>query len=460
MKVKCSRGQLHEAFSIASMVVPQRTTIPAITSVKLTAHKEKGGGTLEIACTDLEFGLKLTIPATEVKEEGTLVLPAARMAGILREAGEQDVAIDSDGNLAHIKLPDASFKVVGIDPSDFPTVPTFEDKSSVKIATEDLGTMIRKTQFAVSTEVVRYALTGQLFEIKGKEVRMVASDGKRLAYIKSKSSGKVEGQKDVRVIVPTKTMNLLDKVLGEEDEQVALAVEETQIKLKTKRALIFSRLIEGHFPDYEAVVPSNLDKKVVFQREALLGAVRKSALMTTDKTRAVKFSLGKGKLVLFTRTQDVGEAKVEIPVEYKGDELDIVFNPDYVADYLKVLVDETVELHLKDKAAAGVFKAAPNRYVYGATKAAVAALTRSVATDFITRGVRCNCICPGTIETPSMLERAAAAGPNGREMFIARQPMGRLGTAEEIASLAVYLASDESAFTTGVAHVIDGGWTL
>jgi 2-keto-3-deoxy-L-fuconate dehydrogenase len=110
--------------------------------------------------------------------------------------------------------------------------------------------------------------------------------------------------------------------------------------------------------------------------------------------------------------------------------------------------------------AAGVFKAAPNRYVYSATKAAVAALTRSVAVDFITKGIRCNCICPGTIETPSMLNRAAAAGPGGREMFIARQPMGRLGTADEIASLALYLASDESAFTTGVAHIIDGGWTL
>ena len=110
--------------------------------------------------------------------------------------------------------------------------------------------------------------------------------------------------------------------------------------------------------------------------------------------------------------------------------------------------------------AAGVFKAAPNRYVYGATKAAVAALTRAVAVDFITKGIRCNCICPGTIETPSMLNRAAAAGPQGREMFVSRQPMGRLGTAEEIASLAVYLASDESAFTTGVAHIIDGGWTL
>src|SRR2546429_7562675 len=110
--------------------------------------------------------------------------------------------------------------------------------------------------------------------------------------------------------------------------------------------------------------------------------------------------------------------------------------------------------------AAGVFKAAPNRYVYGATKAAVAALTRSVAVDFITKGIRCNCICPGTIETPSMLQRAAAAGPQGRELFVSRQPRGRPGTPEEIESLAVYLASDESAFTTGVAHIIDGGWTL
>ncbi len=110
--------------------------------------------------------------------------------------------------------------------------------------------------------------------------------------------------------------------------------------------------------------------------------------------------------------------------------------------------------------AAGVFKAAPNRYVYGATKAAVAGLTRAVAADFIAKGIRCNCICPGTIETPSMLGRAAALGAGGREMFVSRQPMGRLGTAGEIASLAVYLASDESAFTTGVAHIIDGGWTL
>jgi 2-keto-3-deoxy-L-fuconate dehydrogenase len=109
---------------------------------------------------------------------------------------------------------------------------------------------------------------------------------------------------------------------------------------------------------------------------------------------------------------------------------------------------------------ASSLRGVPNRYVYGTTKAAVIGLTKAVAVDFISRGIRCNCICPGTIETPSMLQRAAAAGPEGMKNFVARQPMGRLGTAEEMAMLAVYLASDESSFTTGGAHVADGGWIL
>jgi DNA polymerase-3 subunit beta len=358
MKLKCSRAALSEAFAVASAVVPVRTTIPAVMNVKLTAAREaKGAGTLEVTATDLEFGIRYAVGGVEVKEEGTLVLPAARMAGILREVTDADITIDSDGNLAHIKTTDANFKVVGADPVDFPAIPQFEDKGSVKVETADLGEMIRKTQFAVSSEVVRFALTGQLLEIKGKDVRMVASDGKRLAYIKSRSTSKAEGQKDLRVIVPPKTLNLLDRVLTEEDESVALQVEETQVKLRTQKATIFSRLIDGNFPDYEAVIPNDRDKKVVMNREALFGAVRKVALMTTDKTRAAKFIIGKGKLRVFARSQDVGEASVELAIDYKGEELEIVFNPDFIIDYLKVVTEPEVELHLKDKTSAGVFRA-------------------------------------------------------------------------------------------------------
>jgi 2-keto-3-deoxy-L-fuconate dehydrogenase len=107
-------------------------------------------------------------------------------------------------------------------------------------------------------------------------------------------------------------------------------------------------------------------------------------------------------------------------------------------------------------------KGAPNRFVYGTSKAAVIGLTKAVAIDFIKQGIRCNAICPGTVETPSLGERIAAqgGGPEVRQAFIARQPVGRLGTPEEIAALAVYLASDESRFTTGAIHIIDGGWTI
>lgn len=363
MKVKCARGILHEAFTLASSVVPQRTTIPAITNVKITAKKDKKGDLLEITGTDLEYGLRYVVPGAEVKEEGTLVLPAGRVSGILRESADEEITIDADGNLAHIRTKGSSFKVVGMDPIDFPAVPGFESKGALEVDTKDLREMIRRTEFSVSTEVVRYALTGQLVEIKGKELRMVASDGKRLAFTRSRSSGKAEGAKDIRAIVPSKTLNLLARVLTPEDETVAMQVEETQIRFRTKRALLFSRLIEGNFPDYQAVIPDDRDKKIPIPRESLLSAVRKVALMTTDKTRAVQFQFGKGKLVLFTRTQDVGEATVEVPAEYKGEAIDIVFNPDYVIDYLKVVEDENVELHLKDKTSAGVFRSGKD-YVY------------------------------------------------------------------------------------------------
>ncbi|MBI2931854.1 MAG: DNA polymerase III subunit beta [Planctomycetes bacterium] len=363
MKVKCSRGPLYEAVQLASSVVPQRSTIPAIMNVRLEAKKGSKEPVLELACTDLEYGMRFAVPATEVREEGTVVLPAGRILGILREATDAEIAVDSDGHLAHIRTSDASFKVVGIDPADFPNVPAFDEQAAVQIDTTDLSEMIRKTQFAVSSEVVRYALTGQLLEVKGKDLRMVASDGKRLAFIRSRSSGKHEGQKDIRVIVPTKTMNLLDRLLAGDEEIVSLNVEETQIKIKSKRAMIFSRLIDGNFPDYEAVIPSERDLKVTLAREPFFAAVRKVALMTTDKTRAIRLDFSKNRLVLFTRTQDVGEARVELPIDYKGEEFEVVFNPDYIIDYLKVVTEEKVELQLKDKTSASIFKAGKD-YVY------------------------------------------------------------------------------------------------
>jgi len=366
MKIRCNRQQLSDAFQLAQIVVPQKSTIPTLTNVKLTASKEdKKNSIVELTGTDLEVGLKYTISAVDVKDEGSIIVSANRLAGILRENIDDEITIESDGNVANVVCSSSKYKVVCADPTDFPELPNFEKSKSISIATEDLGEMIKKTLFAVSTDLVRYALTGILFEIKGKEIRMVSSDGKRLALIKRKISGKAgdDAAKDIKALIPPKTMTLLDRVLTEEDDMVGLNVEESQIKLKTKSAMIFSRLVEGAFPDYEAVIPTDRNKKVELNTTQLLTTIRRATIMTNEKSRAVQLRFNKDKLIVFTRTQDIGEANSDMQIDYKGEDLEIAFNPDYITDYLKVVSDEKIELHLKDKTTAGVFKAGKD-YTY------------------------------------------------------------------------------------------------
>src|ERR1700728_1427540 len=207
------------------------------------------------------------------------------------------------------------------------------------------------------------------------------------------------------------------------------------------------------------VIATDLDPKAL---EGLAGETRKLDVRSTEAVDALAREVGPID-ILFNCAGYVHHGTV---LECSDADWDFSFDLNVksqhrtIRAFLPAMLEGGGGSIVNISSAAGVFKAAPNRYVYGATKAAVAALTRAVAADFITRGIRCNCICPGTTETPSMLNRAAAAGPGGREMFVSRQPMGRLGTAEEIALLALYLARDESAFPTGVANIIDGGWPL
>jgi len=362
MKVKCNRLLLYDLSQIVSSVVPQRTTVPALVNMKITATQDKkGDGHLELVGTDLEVGICCSLSAN-VSEEGVLVIPAARVNGILRETSDDEIAIESEGLNANIKCADSRYKINGVDVSDYPDFPKFDEDNTINIDKEGLTEMVKKTEFATSSEVIRYALTGILFEIHdGKEIRMVASDGKRLAFIKRKLSTKIQGtrkdKKDIKVLVPPKAMNLLEKIFTEKDEVVSLNIEESQIKFRTQKAIISSRLIEGSFPDYEAVIPTDRDKRAVLNTENLYSAIRRAMLVTNERSRAIKFSFSGSKLTLFATAQDIGEAKIEMDVEYKGDNFDIAFNPEFLVDYLRVVDEEQVELYLKTKDTAGLFKA-------------------------------------------------------------------------------------------------------
>lgn len=344
MKVRADRRELLQAFLAVSAAVPAgKTGIAILQNIKIHAE----GKSLSLLATDMEVGVRLNVEEVDIQEPGTLVIPGDRFSAILRESRDEKVAIASDRTAAAITLSDGFYKVVGVDPADFPEFPDFNPKAAPSLPSADLLDMIRRTAFAVAVEVTRYALTGIQLEIRGDEVRMVATDGKRLAYVHRKSA--TPAKQDLKVIVPPKALHLLEKVLADGDPEVHLNVTESQIKMKTRRAVIFSRLVEGSFPDYEQVLPKVAARKAVVDRQALESAMRRAALLTTAESRATKLTFSEDKLVMVSRVQEVGESKVEVPIKYSGEEFDVVFNPILFTDALKVMTDERIHLEMKDK---------------------------------------------------------------------------------------------------------------
>lgn len=355
MKIICKKNDLLEAFSIINLVIPTRSTIPVLQNIQLTADNK----TLFLIGTDLEVGIKSEVKA-DVKEKGSLLISSHRLGAILRETAEENIKIEAKDHVAYINTRDGTYKIVGADPVDYPDFPEFDTQKAVQIDTKGLKEMIRKTIFATSAEITRYALTGLLVEIKKKEIIMVGSDGKRLACIKRRSEQAVP--QDNKVIVPAKGMTLLERVI-KDDQKLSLAIEETQIKFhispakeKHPQTLIFSRLVEGTFPDYESIVPKECNKRLEIKSQDLYAALRRVTVVTTDKFKATKFIFKGNKLTLISRTQDVGEAKVELDVKYQGDPFEIVFNPEFFIDALRVWGEGNLIIEFKDKTSPALFK--------------------------------------------------------------------------------------------------------
>jgi DNA polymerase III subunit beta len=359
MKLTCKKELLQRAFQIVNYSIPAKSTMPLLQHIKLTANKD----TLWVMGTDLETGIQYQLEAT-VKEPGGILLPAIRFGNILREITIDDITIETDGNVANIKTRDSHFRLVGQDPAEYPDFPKFDFSKAVTLEASGIKEMIRKTIFATSLESSRYALTGLLLELKKKEIRLVGSDGKRLAYCKKKTD-QAQAQEN-RVIVPPKGMTLIEKITeGPDVKNIQLVIEETQIKFGVQPNIFaFSRLIEGSFPDYEKIIPADCDKKIELKTGEFHSALRRVSLVTTDKFRATKLTFKNNKLSMFSRTQDVGEAEVEMPIKYTQDPFEIVFNPEFFIDALRTLnEDEDMVIELKNKTSPAVLKMGRD-YVY------------------------------------------------------------------------------------------------
>jgi DNA polymerase-3 subunit beta len=354
MKAICHRESLLAACQLASVAVPSRDIKPILKNLKAIADN----GHCTLMATDLELGIRLEVRGLQVEEPGEGILPAARLLAILREAQDDELTIEADPSSCAVKGETAEWNMPSEDPVNFPDLPVFSDDKYHEIEAGSLREMIKRTIFAAAQESARYSMTGVLWELDGDEVRLVATDGRRLALAQGAGTGhgghSTKGQTPV---VPTKAMGLLERNLQDDQEQLRVSLRQNEVLFRTERAVIYSRLVEGRFPDYRQVLPKKQAVKVPLAVGPFLAAVRQAAIMTDEESKRVVFHFAKKKLTLEAQGSTTGRSRVEMPVEFDAKAIDIAFNPAFIVDMLRVLpLDAELTLDLVDGNSPALFK--------------------------------------------------------------------------------------------------------
>jgi DNA polymerase-3 subunit beta len=350
MKVRCDRAALYEAAQLAGAAVAGRTPKPALQCLKLSA----AGKHLTLSATDLELSVRYKVAEVEVKEGGDLVIPADRFNAILRESTDDQVDIETEGEATRIVCKDSKFKVFGFDAREFPPLPDFPDKPGFTLKAGPLRQMITRTTFAAAKEITRYAINGVLWEPKGGSLKLVGTDGKRLAQTRGKLNGPAAEEKSA--VCPLKAMLLLERLLTDPDADVDVKLTDNEFKLRCGPAVVGSRLVEGDYPKYDEVIPKDSDRSAEFDAAALLSAVRRAGLLVSIESKRVIVELKGGAATLRSSAPEHGEAEITVPCEYKGAALEIAFNPDYLQEGLRVLSRPKAKFEFKGPDKPGVLK--------------------------------------------------------------------------------------------------------
>lgn len=356
MKFKVDKTDLLSGVQTVQNIITSKAALPILSNILIETHHDN---TLRLSATDLDVGISCVIPV-DIQEVGAITVPAKRFGDIARDLPGDTVNISTKkNNSVVIETESCQFKIMGLPREEFPKLPEFKNKEAVCLEQAMLKEMLVLTSFAVSFDETRYILNGILFKINKNNIILVATDGKRLAIVERKLKQAID--REVRIIVPLKTIHELNRNLTDEGE-VSFLLGNNQALFDLGGVVIISRLIEGEFPDYQQVIPPVSEHKVKVDREQFLLAVKRGALLSTPDYQAVKLEIFKDKVVVSKSTPDIGESREEVGVEYKGKEMMIGFNPNYLADVLKNLRNETVEFELTDSEKPGVIRV--EGYVY------------------------------------------------------------------------------------------------
>jgi DNA polymerase-3 subunit beta len=357
MKVEFNRTAFAEPLGLLMSVVPSRTPKPILRCIRIAAN-DKG---MQVFATDLEVGINISVAEVQVKEGGDIVVPADRLAAIVRESVDEVLSLEAKEGTCKITGADSHFTVYGQEAEQYPTVPGFDGGADIEVSLGALQAGIEQCLFATAKESTRYALNGVLWEISGKKLSLVATDGRRLARRRvSLASAPAKEVAKAKIIVPAKTMSLLDKLGASDKDLVAVKLMDNQILISCANVVISSNLVEGNFPKYEDIIPADYDKKLKLPTGAALSAVRRSALLTTEESRGIKLAIGKGAIVFSGRAPETGDARVEMPVDYDAEPIEIGFNPQFLVDVLRVIKEAEFELELGQQDRPGLIKSGAN----------------------------------------------------------------------------------------------------
>ncbi len=337
MKFTAPSNELQKILSKIIGVVPAKSTLPILENILFDLKKN----VLRLSATDLEVSMSATI---EVKgnEDGSITVPAKRLMETIRSLSDVNIIFSADLSANKIKLitETGEYTLLGESSEEFPAIPQFKGEDRIVLDGTVLRRIIARTNFSVSTDELRPAMTGVLFQVNAKGLRAVATDGHRL--VRYSFAGIKQAQLKKDIIVPAKALNLV--VRTSEESETTLLVDATHIQFLFGNNVLTSRLIEEHYPNYESVIPLDNEKSVVVNRETLLASVRRVSLYSSSTTHQVRFSIKNNEMKIAAEDIDFGgEAREKMPCKYSGEEVEIGFNSTYVIDILSHIdADEVI----------------------------------------------------------------------------------------------------------------------
>jgi DNA polymerase-3 subunit beta len=355
MKVKFNRTALQEALNLVTGVIPSRTPKPILQCLHIATEEDS----VRISATDLEVGITCLVRQVEIEAHGNIVVPADKLSSIVRESFDDVIALEATESAVYLVGSDSRFTIYSHDPDQYPVVPGFDGEADIVVKLDRLQDGIEQTVFAAAKESTRYALNGILWEVQGKKLLLIATDGRRLAKA-TVSLEKAGTLPEGRIIVPAKTMNLLDKIPVRDGGDVSVRFVNNQIVLGCETVVISSNLVEGNFPKYEDIIPKDYNKKLTLSTDSVLSAVRRAALLANEDSKGIKLALDKGSLIFTSRAPETGDAQIDMEIDYSDEPMEIGFNPQFLVDVMRVIKEDTFELHLGQSDRPGLIKSGSN----------------------------------------------------------------------------------------------------